>query len=173
MDMSKTGVLAEIPPRPNELLAKVQIPVAPSYAMKPQTASRKAQLETNTYEAHLSFGIIRFKFIKSIIRDKRPPQNPPRSSRRSQQNIINVTFLPCVPWFRMLQCTLSQSFGSFSISLQAHQLRPGWSPIFDFAGRGDIQSVRRLFNEGLASPNDVNSDGWTVLHVSPWFSSSK
>jgi hypothetical protein len=167
MDMAKTGAWAEYPPNRNDPFAKDRVFVVYPYNMNSKTASRKAQLETNTYEAHLSFGIIRFKFIKSMTRDKKTPQDALRSSRRSQQKMINITFLPCVPRFKMLQCTLSQSFGSLSISLQAHQLRPGWSPIFDFAGRGNIQSVRSLFDEGLASPNDVNSDGWTVLHVSP------
>jgi hypothetical protein len=165
--MSKTGFWAENPPSRNEVLAKDPVPVANSYTMNSRTASRQIQLETNTYEARLSFGVIRFKVLKSMARDTKLSPNPLGNNRRSRQKVINVTFLPCAPWLKMLECTLSQSFGSCSIALQAHCVRPGWSPIFELAGRGDIQSVRRLFNEGLASPNDVNSDGWTVLHVSP------
>jgi hypothetical protein len=79
---------------------------------------------------------------------------------------IVATFLPKIISWRILECTFKQRNGSIGAGLRTFNLRPGWSPIFEYASRGDLQGVRRLIEDGLASPNDVDPDGWTVLHVS-------
>ncbi len=45
-------------------------------------------------------------------------------------------------------------------------LVPDDASIFRFCRQGNIKGVRDLISKDLASVRDVNSDGWTALHVS-------
>ena len=45
-------------------------------------------------------------------------------------------------------------------------LVPDEAPIFDFCKQGNLEKVRDLFSRNLASVRDVDSEGYTPLHVS-------
>jgi hypothetical protein len=54
-----------------------------------------------------------------------------------------------------------------TISLRMPRVVSATSPIFSFAQHNNIEGVRRLFKEGLASPFDVSyEEGRSALHVS-------
>ena len=127
---------------------------------------KKMHLGTTMYELHLSFGTIRVRFVKESVIDKLAQME---TIKRPSHLKIIATFLPKITSWRILECTFNQRYTSIDAGLQTFNLRPAWSPIFEHASRGDLQAVRRLLEAGLASPNDVDPDGWTMLHVSSIF----
>lgn len=127
---------------------------------------KKMHLGTTMYELHLSFGTIRVRFVKESVIDKLAQME---IIKRPSHLKIVATFLPKITSWRILECTFNHRYSSLDAGLQTFNLRPAWSPIFEYASRGDLQAVRRLLEDGLASPNDVDPDGWTVLHVSSLF----
>jgi hypothetical protein len=124
---------------------------------------KKLHLGTTMYEMHLSFGTIRVRLIKESVIDQSTQMEI--IQRPSHLKMV-ATFLPKITSWKILQCTFNQRHCSIDAGVQTFNLRPGWSPIFEYAYHGDLQGVKRLIEDGLASPNDVDPDGWTVLHVS-------
>ena len=57
-------------------------------------------------------------------------------------------------------------FNNWKYTLTSYNVVPPESPIFCACDDRDIDEVRRLFDEGLASPFDVAPNGETPLHVS-------
>jgi hypothetical protein len=127
---------------------------------------KKMHLGTTMYELHLSFGTIRVRFVKESVIDKCAQME---IIKRPSHLKIVATFLPKITSWRILECTFNHRYSSIDAGLQTFNLRPAWSPIFEYASCGDLQAVRRLLEDGLASPNDVDPDGWTILHVSSIF----
>lgn len=73
-------------------------------------------------------------------------------------------------WFlnRVVQfkASLSHMQGP-GMSLSVPRVIPDESPVLSFAVQGNLEAIRSLFNQGLASPYDVGlSNGRTALHVS-------
>lgn len=53
------------------------------------------------------------------------------------------------------------------VSLRFNRVVDGKALVFHYATTGDVSKMKRLFEQGLASPSDVRYDsGWTPLHVS-------
>jgi hypothetical protein len=127
---------------------------------------KKMHLGTTMYELHLSFGTIRVRFVKESVIDNLAEME---IIKRPSHLKIVATFLPKITSWRILECTFNHRYTSIDAGLQSFNLRPAWSPIFEYASRGDLQAVRRLLEDGLASPNDIDPDGWTILHVSSAF----
>jgi hypothetical protein len=127
---------------------------------------KKVHLGTALYEVQLSFGTIRIRLVKESIMDKFSQLPHKEIVKRPKHLKIVATFLPKFTSWRILECTLNQRYNSIDAGLQTFNLRPGWSPIFEYSNWGDVQNVMRLITEGLASLNDVDPDGWTLLHVS-------
>jgi hypothetical protein len=63
--------------------------------------------------------------------------------------------------------------------LRARKAQSGWdyrfrtyyptsydSPVFRFCMDGNVEGLQQLFDAGLASPFNIDEDGWTTLHVS-------
>lgn len=65
----------------------------------------------------------------------------------------------------MLEWTLSRGYNSWCFGLQTFNLRPDSSLIFKYCLNGNIDGVKRLIEDSLASPYDVDSQGATPLHV--------
>jgi hypothetical protein len=128
---------------------------------------KKMHIGMTMYELHLSFGTIRVRIAKESVVDK--SRSMGILKRPARLNII-ATFVPKITSWKIIECTFNQRYNSINAGIQTFNLRSGGSPIFDCAGRGDLQAVRGLIESGRASPNDVEIDGWTVLHVSPFFS---
>jgi hypothetical protein len=74
------------------------------------------------------------------------------------------------PWF--LARAMSMVFSSTPlagpvVSLKMQRTVPGNSDIFTFAKLGEVDKMKTLFEQGLASPHDVHFEsGITPLHVS-------
>lgn len=121
----------------------------------------------SSYEVRLSFGTFRISSVSYFTRDKTLLSPGLAVVNIPGHNQITVSFIPEIFNASLWEWAFVRSFGSWKVNLQSLNVRPGWSPIFKFATRGDIKNVRKLIAEGLASPNDVeHDDGWTVLHVS-------
>ena len=100
-----------------------------------------------------------------MIRGKSSRATGIEFSRGARQKQIIATFIPGFFKFPILEWRLTQSYNaSWKAGFQSLNLRPGWSPIFKYSALGDMQNIQRLIEAGLASPNDINTDGWTVLH---------
>ncbi|KAF4635034.1 hypothetical protein G7Y89_g3062 [Cudoniella acicularis] len=124
-----------------------------------------ARIRSHTYDLRLSFGVIRCKSLTNITKEKFSKSGITGINRGLRHKIVKAYFLPNFSRFPfVLIWTIQNHCGSFSSGLQALHIRPHWSPIFEFAAKGDIQNVKILFEEDQASPNDVDPDGWTVLH---------
>jgi hypothetical protein len=127
---------------------------------------RKTNVRSSTYELQLSFGTLRIRLLNYAAALKRQ-EHGARTSMivKPTHSQILISFVPNFSQFSVLEWSFSRQFQVIKAALQCFNLRPGWSPIFEFCKKGDIRNVRRLIEEGLASPNDVDPDGWTPLHV--------
>jgi hypothetical protein len=131
----------------------------------------KTNLGCSKFELYLSFGTVRVRLLTYAVTLKRQKDGARTSviaKPKYRQTLI--TFLPNFNKWPMLDWTFGRQFNSIKAGLQCFNLRPGWSPIFEFCSTGDLESVQRLIEEGHASPYDIDPDGWTPLHVSLLFS---
>ena len=76
-------------------------------------------------------------------------------------------------WLLKLGFNYAYNFFTHDSSTQGWQwcikpinLVPDDAPIFDFCEQGNLEKVRDLFSQNLASVRDMDSDGYTPLHVS-------
>ena len=58
-----------------------------------------------------------------------------------------------------------------SIALKSQRIIPVGSEIFRLTNLDDVDSLKRLFGRGLASPNDIAPDGSSALTVCSLISS--
>jgi hypothetical protein len=127
----------------------------------------KTNLGSSTYELYLSFGTLRIRLLTYAATPKRQKDRARTSvNAKPKHRQTLITFLPNFNKWPMLEWRFGHQFNSITAGLQYFNLRPGWSPIFEFCSTGDLESVRRLIEEGHASPYDIDPDGWTPLHVS-------
>jgi hypothetical protein len=126
----------------------------------------KTNLRSSTYELQLSFGAFRIRFLTYAAASNRQKDGVRTSMIvKPTHSQMLISFLPNFSQLSVLEWTFSRQFHSIKAALQCFNIRPGWSPIFEFCKKGYIEKVRRLIEKGLASPNDVDPDGWTPLHV--------
>ena len=126
---------------------------------------KKLHLGTQMYELRLSFGVVRIRLVKESVIEGSSQQGHTILMRRPTHCRVVATFLPKVTTWKVLECTFNRKYTTIDAGLQTYNVRPEWSPIFARASRGDMEGVRSLLEEGLASLNDVDPEGWTVLHV--------
>jgi hypothetical protein len=127
---------------------------------------RKGALTSTCYEFHLSFGIVRIR-VSNRSMTRRSTINNHRNDLRTVTNHRRVvaSFVPGYFLSSVLECTLSRGYSPWSLVFKMPNLRPDWSPIFKYCCSGDIPAIQKLFEDGLASPTDTNSEGMTPLHV--------
>lgn len=125
----------------------------------------KISVGSAVYEFDLSFGTIRVQFANHVAKPKRASDSVHNQliARRLHRQIA-ASFVPRYFLSSIFHLTVSMSF-SRKITFATFNLRPGWSPIFKYCITGDIIGLQGLINTGLASPNDVDSEGLTALHV--------
>jgi len=126
----------------------------------------KVLLHTSSHNTFLTFGNFRIRFFTYLVGEKSSPASAVDKQRGLKHRKVTITFSPHIISSSVREWSAAQCLGSWKIVFQTLNIRPEWSPIFEYAIRGDIPNVRRMLQEGLASPNDVTPDGWTVLHVS-------
>ncbi len=68
-------------------------------------------------------------------------------------------------WFLSVEMKIRLEAFPVHFYLQTPRRVPNMSPIFRCVVRMDIEGVRKLLVSGEASVNDVNEEGWGVLHV--------
>ena len=124
----------------------------------------KVLLGSTIYEIHLSFGTFRVRISTHITKFKDRPLSSTDLLRKKRQQEITASFVPACCLASVFEWTISRGYCP-QMTFKSFNLRPGWSPIFKYSALGDIQRVRQLIEEGSASPNDVDEDGWTPLHV--------
>jgi hypothetical protein len=122
-------------------------------------------LGSTTYEIRMSFGTFRVRMSTHITKSKDIHLSTPDLIHMKRQQQISVSFIPGCFLSSVFEWTLSRGYCP-QMTVKYFNLRPGWSPIFKYSAQGDLGKVRQLIEDGLASPNDVDEDGWTPLHVS-------
>ena len=125
----------------------------------------KVFLGSTVYEIQLSFGSFYVRISSHVNKPKDSLSNVTDLIRRKRQQQITVSFVPSCFVSSIFELTLSRGHCP-QMSLKCFNLRPGWSPIFKYCDQGELYKVQELIEDGLASPNDVDEDGWTPLHVS-------
>jgi hypothetical protein len=65
-----------------------------------------------------------------------------------------------------IQVKVTKSFSGLDYSLRTYRAVPDEAPVFRYSRDGNVDGIRALFDEHLASPWDVNSTGLTPLFVS-------
>ena len=71
-------------------------------------------------------------------------------------------------WFLVKALTItvmSASIGVIKAALVVRRIVPGGAEIFRLTKLNDVESIKNLLRSGLASPNDSNPNGQTVLAV--------
>ncbi|KAG4442623.1 hypothetical protein IFR05_001879 [Cadophora sp. M221] len=131
---------------------------------RPNTAfrARTHSMESHSYELGLSFGTLTIRIASS-----RPlvisPGGRSNVSKRQKQHRITVILFPSM-MRTVLEWTFSYQHSSWKTGLQAWNLRPSAFSIFELCFKGDVQNVRKLFDDGDASPYDVDPEGWSPIH---------
>ena len=87
--------------------------------------------------------------------------------RRDEDDAWKLQFRPA-SWFGHRVCIVSAriSFGNWQYSMISYNLRDPDAAIFIACQNGDLETVRQLLDDGLASPFDLTPRGDTPLHVS-------
>ncbi|KAM0799759.1 hypothetical protein BDR22DRAFT_279431 [Usnea florida] len=131
--------------------------------------------QTWTYTRKWSIGFLCVKVSTSRVRreDGAMSQAFGRSTSAWSEEVyhLSITFQPAD---RMLSRGIRLALGSRYDSngyylrcpeVSAFAIIPDHSEVFALAQKGDIQGLKRLFVENLASPTDRRNDGVTVLHM--------
>lgn len=89
-----------------------------------------------------------------------------RSRTSNRQRTLCRFRLP--RWFSLIVWEMSvlHSQGRWDLCLQSVNMRPHDSPIMDYFVLGNIAGVKRIFEEGLASPSDVFGNGSPLQVIS-------
>lgn len=124
----------------------------------------KVFLESAIIEFPMSFGTFRVQTSTHITKPRGCISNGIDALRKLKQQQITASFIPGFLLSSAFELTLTWGYRS-ETTFKIFNVRPGWSPIFKYAALGDFDNVRRLLEDGSASLNDVDEDGWTPLHV--------
>ncbi|MCJ1246460.1 hypothetical protein MMC30_003667 [Trapelia coarctata] len=81
--------------------------------------------------------------------------NPLNSAETTKSQEVSRISMPITPDWQYL--------GGPSLCLKAVPVVPGNAPIIEFARSGNVEGIKMLFGTGLASPFDVDPNGWTPL----------
>lgn len=89
----------------------------------------------------------------------------PSCLRNNAKSIQMIYFFP--RWFvsRAISVSLANTI-SPTFSIKFRRVVPEASQLFSLSKFGDVDGIKSLFDNGLASPDDVHiRGGWTALHV--------
>ena len=105
-------------------------------------------------------------FSNYVIQTRAPGK---RINRGRSRRAFNLKYhFP--QWLLSHALSLSVTYGGTTgpeLLLKIPKARPGNSEIFYFACTGNVEGMRALFRNGLASPDDIEfGSGLTALHVS-------
>ena len=120
---------------------------------------------SRTFELRFSLGTFRIRFVTPTCRDRTLFARRIDLRQKPRVYQLTLTFLPCMVLSTVLNFTLGCQYNSLRAGIQTFNLRPTTTPIFESCSLGDIDNVRMLIMQGKASPQDVDPDGWTLLHV--------
>ena len=101
----------------------------------------------------------------------------PNNFHNDQQQTVDEVFtgvLTLMPKMTRQRAKIRASFiqkvlreGVLSIcpAISFHAIVPNDSPVFEIVKRGDVQSLRKLLDQGSASLTDCDTDGHSLLWV--------
>ena len=142
--------------------------------------SRRAKRQTLTNTTSTTSSYISRTFFGSIVTTTRTRSLKSRfvedddsddeECQYEQESSFRI--LPA-QWLLKLGFNYAYNFSTHDSSIQGWQwcikpvnLVPNDAPIFEFCRQGNLEKVRGLLSQNLASVRDVSSWGWTPLHVS-------
>ena len=82
----------------------------------------------------------------------------------------NIIFRLRTPWWfsfggLCFDVFMRKSLFEGGIGYRAYRVVSPDAPIIKYAKNGNITAIQEMFSNGIASPNDRTTDGWTVLGV--------
>lgn len=92
--------------------------------------------------------------------------NEDKNLLRKERQTLRSAQLPLWLLRRRIDLYTSQTHSGWDCSLSIYNVRPSDAPIFRYANEGNIDAIKRLFQGNMASPYDVDEDGYSLLHVS-------
>jgi hypothetical protein len=140
---------------------------APQKYSKDGFGFKKSHLSSNTYQLPLRFGTIRIRMINQTMKLKTSDTRLTELCKKLLHKHITASFIPSFCSLPILECSFSRGYSPWNASFRTLNVRPDWSPIFKYCTLGDIPGVQGLLARDLASPNDVDQEGLTALHVRP------
>ena len=131
--------------------------------------------QTWTYTRKWSFGLLCVRIYASRVRREEGAMSPAfgRSTSAWLEEVyhLSITFQPADRILsRGIRLALGSRYDSNGYYLRcpevsAFAIIPLHSEVFALARKGDVQGLKRLFVENLASPTDRDEKGTTILHV--------
>lgn len=114
-------------------------------------------MHEHTYkvQCHLSLGV---EMLMSAAR-----RHTSDNRRRQRHRILFRT----PSWFfnKAWEISSLQAYSGWTFTLRSLNVIPFDSPIFRYSENGDLQALRDLFSQNVASPFDCNEYGRTALQV--------
>ena len=159
--LANVGTGHSIHPQPNETLRR----------SRPQTLT-KDTLTMQTSTKQTFFGTITTTTQTRLLRSRIIKDNALDDEEYQYERESSFRILPA-QWLLKLGFNYAYNISTQDSSTQGWQwcikpinLVPDDAPIFEFCEQGDIEKVRDLFSRKVASVRDIDSGGWTALHVS-------
>ena len=128
-----------------------------------ESTDKKVSLSSRVFEIPLSFGKFRVRISTHVVKPRGPTSEVSLIQRLRQQQ-ITTTFIPAGLLSSVLEWTFSRGYCP-QATFKIFHLRPSGSEVFRCTALGHVNKLRLMIEEGAASPNDVDEDGWTLLHV--------
>ncbi|KAL9113322.1 MAG: hypothetical protein Q9187_007642 [Circinaria calcarea] len=135
-----------------------------------KTTRRKRTIRTDDKKVESFFGTIYINSKTSVLLSTGSEVLLCSSDEDQYEHETSVRILPAQWLFSLglvqgLHARYSRSsISGWKSNLDVIRLRPDDALIFDFCRHDNIAGVKGLFERGLASPKDVDSDGITPLH---------
>jgi hypothetical protein len=122
----------------------------------------KGRPESETLSVDLGIGI----FAKCTLEIRRHSPDDPDRNANVMDYVTRFQFTPR-SWFcqRGLALNLGSATSGWTYTLKLHYVLPSNAPIFLACINGDMEMVKLLFSNKLATPFDRTVTGETLLHV--------
>ena len=137
-----------------------------------QQTSKRDTLTTQESISQTFFGSIVTTTRRRLLRSKFVYDNALDDEECQYEQESSFKILPA-QWLLKLGFNYAYNFSTHDSSTQGWQwcikpinLVPDDAPILEFCKQGNLEKVRDLFSQNLASVRDEDSEGFTPLHVS-------
>jgi len=111
------------------------------------------------------FGYLRCRRIVTVTRSGTEIKSN-KSRREEMYHFIVSVRMPAWLINRAWEIQYMKARKGWNFNLSIYNIVPHNSLVFQYATSGNLEGLRDLFKSGLASPFDMDMNGFTVLHVS-------